>query len=151
KSWYVYWAGLVSSKSTGQSNLHDAVVTAENMVRDWAGGGNGARATPLDNVLSDQEFEQIQTAHFGRKTDPAARARASKSLIVCLNAIRAFQSITGLQLLALATPDDCARFQREALTRPKNWRQNYPKSKKPQEVECVSPNTVLKWSRSLQA
>jgi hypothetical protein len=32
KSWYAYWNGLVSSKSTEQRNLRDAIIAAENMV-----------------------------------------------------------------------------------------------------------------------
>src|SRR5262249_17695277 len=36
-------------------------------------------------------------------------------------------------------------------TLPKNWRQRYPRSKSADEVDRISPNTVLKWSRALQA
>lgn len=53
----------------------------------------------------------------------------------------------GLQVAA--QDDDCAAFQRKALTLPRNWRKKYPKSQK--EVATLSPNTVLKWSRALQA
>jgi integrase len=66
-----------------------------------------------------------------------------------LNAIAAFRKITGLAPITLARADDCAAFQRKALTMPKNWRHDYPKGRK--DVELISPNTVLKWSRSLQA
>jgi integrase len=66
-----------------------------------------------------------------------------------LNAIAAFRKITGLTPITLARADDCAAFQRKALTMPKNWRHDYPKGRK--DVELISPNTVLKWSRSLQA
>jgi len=143
-SWYAYWNGLVTSKSTGQRNLADAIIAAENMVK-----GGGKRATVAEAVLSDEEFEAIQRAHFARKTDPAAKARAAKTQEECLDAISAFKSITGLERIAAATPDDCARFQTQALTKRKNWRKQYPKSK--QTEEQVSPNTVLKWSRMLQA
>src|SRR5207249_379353 len=37
----------------------------------------------------------------------------------------------------------------DVLDKPKNWRQQYPKSKK--VVAPISTNTMLKWSRSLQA
>jgi len=151
KSWYAYWNGLVASRSTGQQKLEDAIVVAKDMLERWKVGSSGARATPFDTLLSDVEFEAIQKAHFGRLTDPAAKVRADKSLTVCLEAIRAFKVLTGLERIVLATPDDCARFQREALTRPKNWRQSYPRGKKAEEVERISPNTVLKWTRSLQA
>ena len=87
--------------------------------------------------------------YFGRKRDPAAQVRAQKSLTSCLNAIVAFRKISGLKPITMATPDDCASFQQKALTLPKNWRQEYPNGKK--NVEPLSPNTILKWSRSLQA
>ena len=143
-SWYAYWNGLVASKSTGQRTLADAILAAENMVK-----GGGKRATVAGAVLSDEEFEAVQRAHFARKTDPAAKARAATTLEECLDAISAFKSITGLERIAAATPDDCARFQAQGLTRPKNWRKQHPRSKKTEER--VSPNTVLKWSRMLQA
>jgi len=144
KSWYVYWNGLVASKSTGQRSLADAMLAAEHMVRN---GGKPARLA--DAVLSDEEFEEIQRVHYGRKQDPAAKVRADKSLFQCLNAISAFRGITGLKPITVATADDCAAFQRKALKLPKNWRLKYPKSKK--NPKTVSPNTVLKWSRALQA
>jgi hypothetical protein len=113
---------------------------------------NGGRQPTLaEALLSDEEFEQIQRVHFGRKQDPADQARAIKSLTVCLEAIRAFKSISGLQQIATASADDCATFQRKALAMPKNWRQKYPKSRSQEEVAHVSPNTILKWSRALQA
>jgi integrase len=144
KSWYAYWPSLVTSKSTGQRNLEDAIVAAENMVRN-----GGERGQLEDSVLSDEEFLEIQRVHYRRKQDDASRVRAEKSLFSCVNAITAFQEITGLKLITLASPDDCAAFQRKALTLPKNWRQQYPKSKA--GAKTVSPNTVLKWSRALHA
>lgn len=109
----------------------------------------GQRANLDDAVLSEEEFEKIQRVPFSRKRDPAARIRAEKSLPSCLNAIAAFQRITGLSPITLARADDCAAFQRKALTLPQNWRHDYPRGRK--EVELISPNTVLKWSRSLLA
>lgn len=50
----------------------------------------------------------------------------------------------------MATPDDCERFQVEALTKPRNWRKLYPKSRK-DGVRFLTSNTVIKWSRELQA
>lgn len=143
-SWYAYWAGLMSSRSTGQQRLEDAVIAVENMVKN-----GGERATLQDTVLSDDEFEALQRAHFGRKTDPVEKARAEKTLKTCLEAIAAFRQITGRQPITRATADDCAAFQRTALTLPKNWRHQYPRSKK--VVENLSANTILKWSRALQA
>jgi len=146
RSWYAYWSGLVASKSTGQRRLEEAIVVAENMQKS-----GGKRADLGDRLLSDEEFEAIQRGHFGRKHDPKAQVRAMKSLTTCLEAIGAFKSITGLSRITLATGDECAAFQRKALTMPKNWRQQYPRGKDPEETACISPNTVLKWSRALQA
>jgi hypothetical protein len=116
-SWYAYWNGLVSSRSTGQTNLQDAIVAADRMVRE------GGRRATLDNaVLTDDEFEQVQRTHYAKKTDADAKRRADKTLEECLDAIAAFKDIMGLSHVASATPDDCARFQREALQRPCRWR-----------------------------
>lgn len=144
RTWYVFWVGLAFAKTTGHVNFEDAVIAGQEMVK-----GGGKKPTVAGAVLSDEEFEAVQRAHYARKTDPAAKARAAKTLEDCLDCINAFKAITGLDQLAKATPDVCARFQVEALRRPKNWRKQYPKSKKTKE--CISPNTVLKWSRSLQA
>jgi hypothetical protein len=119
-----------------------------NVVQDMLNNG-GNRSEVQDAVLSDQEFEQIQREHYGRKQDPAAKTRAAKSLFSCMNAITAFRAISGLKPVTIATPDDCAAFQRKALSLPKNWRLSYPKSKP--GGKTVSPNTVFKWSRALQA
>src|SRR5438270_1675811 len=66
-SWYAYWNGLVSSKSTGKSNLPDAFVMAENMVRAWKAGGDGKRALLGDIMMTDKEFDDIQEYHFLKK------------------------------------------------------------------------------------
>jgi integrase len=145
KAWYAYWPGQSYSRSTGQSRLNDAVAVVDAMVR------NGGRPPELAATeLSDREFEEIQRQHFRRNQDGAAAARAQKSLTVCLEAIHAFQKITAVSPISFASPDDCARFQRAAIQLPKNWRQTYPKGKK-SPVPKLSANTVLKWSRSLQA
>ena len=144
KAWYAYWNGQVASKSTGQRNLKDAMIAAENMVKSV-----GRRATLQDAVLTDEEFVEIQRVHYRRRQDPAAKVRAEKSLQSCLEAIAAFKEISGLQSITVATPDDCAAFQRKALSLPKNTLRPYPNSK--EEIPCYSPNTVVKWSVALQA
>ncbi|OAI45553.1 hypothetical protein AYO44_12880 [Planctomycetaceae bacterium SCGC AG-212-F19] len=144
RTWYAFWVGLTFAKSTGQTNFEDAVVAAENMVKN-----GGQKTTVADAVMSDDAFEQIQRIHFGRKQDPKKKARAEKSLMACLEAIAAFKAISGMTAIATATPDDCAAFQRKALALPKNWRHKYPNSK--EQVECLSPSTVKKWSGALQA
>ena len=140
-SWFAYWPGLVASKSTGQSNYEEAIRVVQDML-----GSGGKRGTLADAVLSDEEFEAIQKAHFGRKSE---QKRADQTLYSCLNAIAAFREITGLNPVTVATPDDCARFQNTAESLSKNWRHVYPKAKG--EVDCLSRNTILKWSRTLQA
>lgn len=146
-SWFVYWAGLPSSRSTGQQNLEEAIRAAEGMVRN---GGKQPRLQ--DTVLSEAEFEQIQRVHFAKKRD---QARAAKTLTTFLQAMSAFKAIAAMdpinfdQPLTQATAGVCEAFQQKALTLAKNWRQQHPKSKK--QVAHVSPNTVLKWSRALQA
>ena len=145
QTWYAYWPGLTASKSTGQMDFAQAALAAENMVRN-----GGKRGDLTDAVLSDEEFEAIQRAHFTRKQDPGARIRAEKSLVLCLEAIAAFKGITGIEPITLANPDDCAAFQRKALRLPKSWRLKYRNAKR-KGAACYSPQTVLRWSRSLQA
>ena len=77
-SWYAYWPGLVTSKTTGQSDLTEAIRAAEHMVR------HGGTLAELDNVLlSDEDFEQVQRAHYGKKrsrphtTGPRRRSRTA--------------------------------------------------------------------------
>ena len=110
-SWYVYWNGLVTSKTTGQCKLEDAIVAAEDMIKN-----EGRRAMIRDAVLTDEEFEEAISiaAHFAKATDPAAKRRSDQTLESVLEAIAAFKTITGLTHLATATPDDCARFQNKA-------------------------------------
>jgi len=151
----------------GYKKPADAIVTAENMIQS---GANGADRQYM--VLSDEEFDEIQRIHFARKTEERAKARAKKSLDNCFEGIAAFREITGLKPITLATPDDCAAFQRIALTLPNLWRRlpmeqrrsvkeyafEARKRRKQKELSdvlddcpCYSPNNVLKWSRSLQA
>jgi integrase len=143
KSWYAYTAGWVASRSTGERDFGGAVKAVESMLR----GDGGHRPELKDALLTDGEFEQIQRAHLERQTDPAARARAEKSLEEVLDAINAFRDVTGLSPVTRATADDCAAFQRRALALPRNWRSKHPRSKEP--AASISPNTVLKWSRCL--
>ena len=144
RSWYAYWNGLVSSKSTGQANFADAVIVVENMLKQ-----GGQRATICDALMTDDEFEQIQREHYNKKKGPEKRTRSVKSLESCLEAIRAFKVISGLQPITLATADDCAAFQTKALKMPKNTIRSYPKGNK--DPGPYSPNTVIKWSVALQA
>lgn len=144
-SWYVYWHGLARPKSTGQRRFEDAVAVVENMLRN-----GGVRVQPTDLVLSDEEFDEIQRRHFGKKKDPAAQVRAQKSLTACLEAISAFRLITGISPITLATPKDCERFQEAALKKPRDWRMSHPKKNSESEAR-IRPNTVIKWSVALQA
>jgi hypothetical protein len=145
RTWYAYWPGLVASKSTGQSDFEQAALAAESMVRH-----GGKCPCVAETLLSDEEFKAIQRAHYDRRQDPQAKARAKKSLESCLEAIAAFRQITGISPVVSATPDDCAGFQRRALELPKSWRLSYPNAQK-EGVKSYSPHTVLRWSRALQA
>jgi hypothetical protein len=153
KSWYAYWTGLITSRSTGHLEFSEAVEVVETMLRN-----GGKRNCIRDSVLSDDEFIEIQRRHYAKKTGPEARKRSEKSLRECLDAIRAFREISGVAPITLATADDCERFQRDAIEKPKNWRLHYAdtgRSKKRREerivTEKLSPNTILKWSVALQA
>jgi integrase len=153
KSWYAYWTGLISSRSTGQADFDEAVKVVEGMLRN-----DGERPRISDQVLTEEELDRIQVAHFlDRRTDPGAKARGAKSLKVFREAVAAFKTIVGMEPISFNRPitqvtaDECAAFQTKALTLPKNFQQQYPKSKKADEVARISANTVLKWSRALQA
>lgn len=140
KSWFVYWKGLATSKSTGASLFEDAVKAAEHMLTH-----SGQKPDLAQALLADDDFLAIQKKHFGSRTGE----RPVKTLKDCLLAISAFRSITGISPIASATADDCAAFQDKALTMPKNWRAKYPRSK--ETAVTISRNTVVKWSRELQA
>ncbi len=143
-SWYAYWPGLPAAKSTGQENADAAREAVVGMLQN-----KGRLAHVEDSILTDEEFEQVQCQHFAKRLASGARARAEKSLKSCLEAIRAFRDITGIKPVTLATADDCEVFQKKAIQLPKNWRQKYLNGKK--EVGLLQPNTVIKWSRELQA
>ena len=167
RTWFAYWPGLTTSKSTGQTDFEHAALAVEGMLR------NGGKQGHVDDVvLSDEEFVEIQRRHFGRKTEERAKQRSQQSLSNCLEAIAAFQEITGLKPISVATPDDCAMFQQIALTLPNTWRRKRRAVRQPvkhysekrrkerqmagmldplDELPCYSPNNVLRWSRSLQA
>src|SRR5690349_7534310 len=81
RSWYAYWAGLTTSRSTGHEDFEEAVKSAEAMLR------NGGKKPTNVAVLTDEEFEEIQRRHYSKRTDEQARKRAAKSLRECLDAI----------------------------------------------------------------
>jgi len=144
RSWYAYWSGLTTSRSTGHTDFAEAVKAAEDMLRS---GGRKRRAD--ESVLSDEEFEEIQRRHFAKKKGELAQKKSSKSLTVCLEALSAFRAISGVQPITIATADDCERFQNAALALPSNWRSQHPKKR--EDADLLSPNTVIKWSVALQA
>jgi integrase len=146
KSWYAYWSGLDYSVSTCQARLEDALLAVDFMVKN-----HGKQPELRHAVLSDDEFVAIQRRHFERKSDEDDKRRAAKSLKNCLEAIKAFKSVTALPNIAGATADDCANFQTKALVLPKNWRQAHRREDTEGNTEAISPNTVVKWLRELQA
>ncbi len=153
KSWYTYWSDLTFSRSTGQTDYTEAVKAVHGMLR------NGGRKSDLtDVVLTDAEFDKIQSKHFSKKTDPQAIKRAHRSLSACMEAITAFRRITELSSISLATPEDCERFQHDALKLPREWRVQYANNRqslnrreKRGEVDPLSSNTIVKWSVALKA
>ncbi len=115
KSWRAYWHGLPRPKTTGHRRYDEAVVVAENMLRN---GGN--RVQPTDLVMSDEEFDSIQRQHFGKKKDPAAQVRAQK-VAHCLHGGRfcfppnhRYQpnlpcQVQGLRAFSGSSPEETAR------------------------------------------
>ena len=127
----------MTSRSTGQRDLEKAIGVVESMIRN-----GGKQVVVAATVLSDAEFERIQRHHYTRKQDPNAQKRSAKSLRSCLEAIHAFQVISGINPIVKATPDDCAAFQTGAINLPKNTLRPYPNGK--EDPGCYSPNTVIK-------
>ncbi len=148
KSWYAYWKGLKTSRSTGHSDYEQAVEVVQDMLQH-----GGRKSEYADTVMSDEEFEEIQRHHYAKKTDPVAQKRAEKSLISCLEAISAFRSISGLKPITVATPEDCERFQVKARGFSKDWRRSYQESSRQKngEPKQLSPSTIHKWSVALRA
>lgn len=144
RSWCAYWKGLPTKRSTKCRTFDGAVEAVERML-------NGDNPYPSTNVMSDDEFDEIQRRHYKRiKAEP-------ETISACEEAISMFREITGVCPITLATADDCAKFQDEAITLPKNFRVNYKNEDRRQErmadesVERYSVATVIKWSTALRA
>ncbi len=153
RTWYALWNGVPAARSTGQVDFDEAVTAVQAMLRN-----GGKRVSVAEASLSDEEFIEIQRTHYAKKQAPESRRRSQKSLVATLDAISVFQEISKLSPITIATPDDCERFQREALAKPRNWRVKYTDTKRshktrkaPNELGTISPDTVDKWSRALQA
>lgn len=143
RTWYAYWKGLRARKTTGVTEHEQAIIAVSDMLN--YGGGKRFLA---DAIMSDDEFDEIQRRHYGKKKSSDARKRAEKSLGACMEAITAFRAISGLVPITKATPFDCEKFQNDALKLPKNWR---AKGERTKDIEMLSANTVVKWSVALQA
>lgn len=135
KSWYAYWNGLRTKKSTRERNLDKAIEAVEREL-------HGERGTALSSLMTDEEFDEIQRRHYERmKAKP-------ETLEACEEAISAFRTITGIVPIVAATADDCSRFQDEALRTPRNWRMPYKSEKSRQEStirqQLLSDATVEK-------
>jgi len=155
KTWYVYWKGLVASRSTGQTSYDEALRVAEAMVRN-----GGKRPEPQNVSITDAEFIEVQKQHFGKSLDPKDAERAQRTLVGCLEAIEAFRLVTGIEHVASATPDDCERFQHAALKLPSNWRRRTGEQAVHGDTngdadrsheDTLSPSTIVKWSTALRA
>ena len=142
KSWYAYWKGLRTRKSTGQRSLEEAIEAVE---RELLGKQD---ASP-SSLMTDEEFYEIQRRHYERMN------AKQESVDANMEAISAFRTITGIAPIVAATADDCSRFQDEALRTPRNWRMPYKSEKSHQEStvgqQLLSAATVEKWSRALRA
>ncbi|WP_166820099.1 hypothetical protein [Thalassoroseus pseudoceratinae] len=146
KSWHVYWKGLPTRRATKERDFDAAVQAVERML------SNGGQLPDSKFAsMSDDEFVEIQRRHFKRTN------AAPETLNGCLEAISAFQQITGVSPISLATADDCSRFQDEAVKLPKIWRVQYASDKQREKklsddtIKRLSVDTVLKWSTALQA
>src|SRR5262245_2619716 len=64
KTWYAYWTGLVTSRSTGHKDFASAAAAAEQMLREWKAGDSGDRPKTSDLILTDEEFLYVQEAYF---------------------------------------------------------------------------------------
>ena len=138
KSWNAYWKGLKTRRSTGKKTFAEAIEAATAMVQGRPSG------THAHECPSDEEFVEIQRRHFSKKGDGNGQGA---SLASVLQAVDAFKRVSGLIPICRATPDDCERFQTEALKLLRNWRSQHPKSKP--ETRTISAATVKKWLVSL--
>lgn len=144
RTWFAYWKGQKTRRSTGKKMLREAIEAATAMVQERPAGHPGDWQCP-----SDEEFIEIQWRHFGKRTNPAGKRKGESSLASAMEAVNAFQQVSGLTPICRATPDDCERFQTEALELVRNWRSRHPKSKP--EVRTVTAGTVRTWLVALQA
>ncbi len=141
KSWNAYWKGQKTRRSTKKKTFAEAIEAATAMVQDRPRG-----AAAIEPCPTDAEFIEIQRRHFSKKGD---RSGKGLSLTNALEAIDAFKRVSGLAPICRATPDDCERFQAEALKLLRNWRSQHPKSKP--ETRTVTDWTVHKWLVALRA
>jgi len=141
RTWCAYWKGQKTRRSTGKRTLKEAIEAATAMVQERPTGRPGDWPCP-----SDEEFIEVQRRHFSKKGD---RSGKGSSLTNVLEAIDAFKRVSGLSPICRATPDDCERFQTEALKLLRNWRSQHPKSKP--ETRTVTDWTVHKWLVALRA
>jgi hypothetical protein len=135
RTWFAYWKGQKTRRSTGKKTLREAIEAATAMVQERPTGRSGDWQCP-----SDDEFVEIQRRHFSKKPD---RSGKGASLTGVLQAVDAFKRVTGMTPICRATPDDCERFQTEALKLLRNWRSQHPKSKP--ETRTITAATVKKW------
>ena len=143
-SWCAYWKGLQTKRSTKRKTYDGAVEAVERML-------NGDNQQSSANMMTDEEFDEIQRRHYERiQAQP-------ETLAACMEAISMFREITGIRPITLANADDCARFQDEAIKLPKNYRVKYKDDRRRQEriadesVARYSVATVEKWSTALSA
>lgn len=142
KSWYAYWKGLPTRKSTKERSLERAIESVERELFDKQDASSSS-------LMTDEEFDEIQRRHYERMNAKQDSVDANRE------AISAFRTITGIVPIVAATADDCSRFQDEALLLPRNWRMPYSDETRREAEranhENLSVATVLKWSSALRA
>ena len=135
KTWFAYWKGQKTRRSTGKRTLKEAIEAATAMVQERPSEQSDDWHCP-----SDEEFIEVQRRHFSKKPDQSGKGA---SLTSVLQAVDAFKQVSGVTPICRATPDDCERFQTEALKLLRNWRSQHPKSKP--ETRTIRAATVKKW------
>ncbi len=142
RSWYAYWKGQRTRRATKKATKAEAIEAVRKMLCGQPPRTSGA-------TLTDEEFIAIQRSYFEKqKTGRDRPESCDASLDAVLEAISAFKTISGLEHVSLASPDDCERFQTAALKLPANWRR--PPEHKYGRTKLLSPFTLYKWLGALQ-
>ena len=135
-------AGLEARKATGHTNFDDAVGAVNDML-----GNGGNKGKLKEAILSDEEFDEIQRRHYGKKQKTEAKRRAEKSLVAWKPSLPFGQSLDS----------SLSRLQHQAIvndfsTMPDTSEESAIEvsATANENVENLSANTVVKWSVALR-